>query len=266
MTYLRRPHKQNTSHAILWWTVLVLAMIIVTLNFSSWTIPIGQRFAQVAWKLARPIRTATAAVTLPFTSKNALLSENAKLKRSIQLFTNEKNRIAVIEEENKVLRDVFSRSIDRSFVASYMLRNGGSAPYDVIVLDAGAREGIQTGDRVFSDSVTAIGVITRVFDTTSFVSLFSSPTVTTTCILGAEGVVLECVGQGSGNYEIKVPRDIDVAIGDAVFLPGIRHDILGMIDEIIDGGLAQSVKTLLFRAPVQVEKESILLIEAEHSQ
>ena len=83
----------------------------------------------------------------------------------------------------------------------------------------------------------------------SKVKLYSSSGNIVEVIIGEEAIRVDALGYGAGNFEIKLPRNSGVSIGDTVYLPNIFPRVLGMIEEI-DDNPNDAFERVLFKSPI----------------
>lgn len=94
------------------------------------------------------------------------------------------------------------------------------APYDMLILGAGAADGVVPGALVTAEGGVPVGTVTSVASRTSQATLFSAPGRVSEGWMGEERLPVTLSGKGSGAFFAEVPRDAAVAEGDLVYLPG----------------------------------------------
>lgn len=107
----------------------------------------------------------------------------------------------------------------------------GSSPYDTIIIDKGTSDGVREGARVMYDNVI-LGHVSQALDTTSKIELLSSPGSMTDVMVGNPPTAVVAEGQGGGNFFIKMPHGVAVAVGDIVTLPGSAGIIVGVVGDV----------------------------------
>jgi len=61
--------------------------------------------------------------------------------------------------------------------------------------------------------------------------------------------VLEVLG--GGNFEVKLPRGVDIREGDVISFPAINTQIVGVVEKI-KVKAADPFQTILFKSPVNI--------------
>src|SRR3989344_4872836 len=178
-----------------------------------------------------------------FASKNSLYLEN----QNLQSKKTEKTKV--------VLGSILSKP--------------NQSPYDTLVLDIGADLGIKSGERVLALGNVLIGRIANIYHNSSKVILFSSNGEKTQVVVveknlpaGRQGVFLELVGRGGGNFEMIMPRDLKLEKGDQVVLPGIIPYVVGIVETIISDPRDPFVKALL-TSPVNIQELKFVEVETQ---
>ncbi|MCK5027628.1 MAG: hypothetical protein KAS07_04365, partial [Candidatus Pacebacteria bacterium] len=64
-----------------------------------------------------------------------------------------------------------------------------------------------------------------------------------------EALVAEAIGLGGGNFEIKLPKNSHVSIGDTVYMSGIDSRVFGIVEKI-ESGTKDAFERILFKSPV----------------
>jgi cell shape-determining protein MreC len=109
------------------------------------------------------------------------------------------------------------------------------APYDMLIIGAGAMDGVELGALVTAEGGVPVGSVSSVAAHTAQVSLFSSPGRSTEGWAGETRIPLTLFGKGSGAFAAEVPRDAGIIIGDQVFVPGPGALPVGRVKEVETG-------------------------------
>ena len=186
-----------------------------------------------------------------FSSKAALERENVTLKAELTHAQAELADRDALYAENLALKKSFGR-IDAApgrVLADVIMRPPG-VPYDMLLVDAGTRQGVALGALVSGGGSTVIGTVSDVYDSTARVALFSSPGAQYSALLrGTVPVSIE--GNGGGSFSGKVPAATQAAVGDHITLLGIAGGFAGTISAI-KAPEGDSFKTLYFHLPVDL--------------
>ena len=196
-----------------------------------------------------------------FAFKNSLYLENKSLKSKLD------ENSAIIANYNSVLADNLSlreilgrKDATTTMVLAAIMGKPNQSPYDTLVIDAGIKQGLQTGNMVFALGNVPIGRTANVYSNSSKVVLFSSAGEKTQVIVGEKDIFMEVVGRGGGNFEMIVPRDFTLSKGDQVILPGIFPYVLGVVETIISDPRDPFIKVLL-TSPVNIQELKFVEVE-----
>ena len=196
-----------------------------------------------------------------FISKNSLFLENESLK--IKLLENEikmLNYDALVADDISLKEILGRKDLKTNMVLSAILSKPNQSPYDILVIDAGTNEGLKVGNMVFALGNVPIGRIGEVYTSSSKVILFSTSGEKTQVSIGKknlpagrQGIFMEIIGRGGGNFEMVLQRDLMLSKGDQVFLPGIVPHVVGIVETIISDPRDPFQKALL-TSPVNVQE------------
>lgn len=134
------------------------------------------------------------------------------------------------------------------------------SPYDILVLEAGAREGISIGDAVKTIDGIVLGSISEVFRDFSRATLLSAPGQKVAVRIGDKGIQAEASGVGAGEFHVTLPREFEISIGDAVMFPGIMPKPVGTVGSV-EFRDVDFLQLISFRSPVNFSALKFVLIE-----
>ncbi len=92
------------------------------------------------------------------------------------------------------------------------------APYDVLIIDQGARAGIREGALVSGPGGTPVGLVGDAGNVQSRVTLFSTRGIETAGWVGGNRIPLTLTGAGAGAFTAAIPRDAGAQVGDGVYV------------------------------------------------
>ena len=69
--------------------------------------------------------------------------------------------------------------------------------------------------------------------------------------IGDSAIGAEAKGLGGGNFEIELPRNVDVFVGDSIYVSDINPRVLGTI-EYINSDPNDVFERILFKSPVNL--------------
>lgn len=199
-----------------------------------------------------------------FRDKERLIKENESLVSELdrmQVQVLDRNLLA---EKVTKLEEALGRMRSDNRVVAEVIIDQARSPYDVLIVDAGEKEGVAVGnDVVYAGS----GIIGKVIESTSGsskVKLFSSPGSEESVLVGSHYIPANSRGRGMGNFEAKVPQDSLVVVGDTI-ISTKGNLILGTIS-LIEEKPAEPFKRIFFRSPFNIsEVRSVEIIIDKHS-
>ena len=164
-------------------------------------------------------------------NKIALL-EDELLKTQILLLSKESGGNIISKEENQF--KVLSRP-------PYSL-------YDTLLVNI-SDKAVNIGDLVFVDNIF-VGEVAEVESYTASVKMKSSSGEKT--VVRISNVDAEAEGQGGGQFLVKIPKDLDVEIGDAVLIPSLNNILLGTVGSV-EQDSAGTFQNIRFSIPISFQ-------------
>lgn len=235
---------------------LIVGALLVVFSFT----PIGGFVSSGVYTAATPLmhvgdiakESWTAKYSALFHEKETLVEENADLKAQLAAVSARLLDRNLLFDENMKLREMLGREMqDAVKVTARVLAGPSRTPYDTLLLDAGATSGVQVGDKISAGASAIIGEVSEVYGSSAKVILYSSPGQQVDVFLGEDRVPAVATGRGAGNFDIQIPRDISVSLGDPIIIPGSDIRIAGSIERI-DDDPNNPFKTILFKSPVNL--------------
>ncbi|HUD02518.1 MAG TPA: rod shape-determining protein MreC [Candidatus Paceibacterota bacterium] len=226
----------SPKHRSRFWIVLFFAACVVVL-----AVLLRNNMSNFFWNAASPVmafrnsldtnevstlRAELASTTAALADRNALYAENINLKQ------------------------LLGRTVSNHSVLAAVLQKPPSIPYDTLIIDIGRQDNVAPGDLVFAGGTLAIGTVSEVYDTTSRVTLLSSPGETYDALLNGS-VPVSLTGQGDGSMSGEVPAGTPVKAGDSIVLPGIGSSFVGSVSHVSEEA-GSSFITLYVQLPVNL--------------
>lgn len=193
-------------------------------------------------------------------NKKTLEEENIFLREKVQELETNLLSCQALEEENKELKNALSRNKEQRYLIAFVLSRPPQSPYDVLIIDAGSNNGIENGMEVTAYGDILIGHVNEVFAKTSKVKLISFPQEETNAMMLDANVPVIAVGQGSGNFEINLPKAVEVKEGEKVVALGINPLLLGIVEKI-KSNPSDPFQKILFRLPVNIQELNYVMIK-----
>jgi len=189
-----------------------------------------------------------------FKFKQSLIDEKVGLEQKLFLAGNLIAENEILQKENETLKDLLGRKeIKQKTILGVILVKPPQTPYDSIILDIGSDDNVKVGDKVVASTNIYIGEITEVYKSSSKVVLYSSPGQKLSVVLGENSVSAEAVGMGGGNFNINLPKEVEVKEGDVIVIPSITANVFGIVEKV-NSQSKDSFQTVLFKSPVNINE------------
>ena len=262
MTYLssRKSATWRRKRKLFTWAFIVgVVVVFIFLRFNVFS-PISSFFHRLVvpiWKIENSVKDKFASYQFLIRSKKSLLEENELLQERLEEYRIDLLYKNILFDENQKLKEIFGRAegefilSDLSRVESreveglvlgVILSKPNRSPYDTLVIDVGKNRpaqtdenrggGIKEGDLVFAEGNILIGQIEEVFRKSSKVSLFSTPGEKLDVVISGSDMYTTLTGRGGGNFEMTLPRDIEIEENTAVLFPSINSYLVARVEKI----------------------------------
>jgi cell shape-determining protein MreC len=271
MRFLQQNKFQNSLKArprkrLLKTGIIISALVLIVIIFNYFTFGgVSQILHTVGipiWKSQAGVLSAFENLFVGLKDKQSLLTENKKLKDEAVRLKLVSIGAEILRKENEDLRMFLNRDISRELIAASILTRPNRTLYDTFIVDVGRVNGVTQGSYVFGVEEVAIGSVEEVYAHTSLISLYSTPGRKTEVLLGSELVSAKAVGRGGGDFELRIPRGIEVLEGHAVYSPNLDGGIFGVIEKVI-ALPADSFQTVLFSSPVNIQTLHVVAIQLQ---
>ena len=247
--------------------LVVLAFVLVVILFNYVTFGGVSRMLHTVgvpvWKSQAGVLSVFRDISILLQDKQNLIRENERLQEEITRLELTSLGDLVLRKENEYFRQILNRDTSPELVAAAVLTRPNRTLYDTFIVDVGRRDGITEGALVYGIGGVTIGSVEEVFAHTSRISLYSTPGRKTEVFLGdaeTELVSVEAIGRGGGDFEVHIPRGIEVSEGYAVYAPGLGGSIFGVIEEVITIP-SDPFQTILFSSPINIQSIHVVTIE-----
>ena len=144
----------------------------------------------------------------------------------------------LLRAENAELKTRLGRPPSGSgqVVLAGVLQRPPYTPYDTLVIDAGAAQGVAEGALVSAGGQALIGRVSSVFAESARVTLFSAAGETHEGMLvpshNGATIPVTSVGQGGGSMAAEVPAGTQVTAGDAVVFVGSAAGLTALVSAV----------------------------------
>ncbi len=188
-------------------------------------------------------------------SKKDLWKQNTLLRKKIDELELQIKTAGNLRAENEELKSIMGKvPPGTEIVLAGILAKPNTTPYDTLIIDRGSIHGLAPDMRVYADGDVLLGEIDSVEEKTARVLLYSAPGNISQVVYGNTGRFFNARGEGNGTFEVEVARDIDVAVGDMFFYPGLETTIIGVVKKV-DFDARDSFKKVLMKSPVNIQEE-----------
>jgi cell shape-determining protein MreC len=160
-----------------------------------------------------------------------------------------------LRKENESLKSMLNRSASSTVTLAYILKKPPFTAYDSFIIDVGSKQKIKVGEKVYAPQGILIGEIAEVDPTFSKVKLYSTSGEKYEVLLGVgtstENIQVTATGRGGGSFEISIPKDMKVKIGEPVTIPNLSSNIFGIVKEV-KREESKTFSTILFSQPINI--------------
>lgn len=229
MNYLlKNRHKKNYSRKIIF---IIGLFILGALAFSLFD-NLLIKIISPLWRAENGFSRGLGRSADFFRSRQALMRENGTLKERLSSLELEVSELSLKKIELANLESLLGRTVYKESIAAGVLTHPPQSPYDLVVVDAGAHDGITVGARVTLPEGPLLGEVSEVFPTFSKVKLFSTSGEKTDAVLERHQVPVQLEGMGAGNFKIIVPRETEVVLGDRVLSSSLGSSLVAVVEDI----------------------------------
>lgn len=163
-----------------------------------------------------------------FYTRTSLQDRIRSLEAFIDTHAYDTERLALLEERYGAL---FESVREDDLIPAYVVASPNQTPYDTLVLNKGASDGVREGALVYAqDSV--IGRVAHAYTHSAFVILYSTPDVTVPGYIYGPDIFVKGIGMGNGVIRFGVPQGLNVAVGDPVVVPIGDASLYGTVNFI----------------------------------
>jgi len=251
MMMMLRYNKKNKKTKKIVLFIIIIGLIYV-LFLSEFSAPITGYFHRVAaplWRIGAQTKEILKPYLSYFSFQRGLYIEKQELQQQLEIIRVKLADRSFLLHENNILKEKLRRSTSTpERILAVVLAKPNITLYDTLIIDVGEKNKISLGDLVMVENIV-IGEIVKVYQTSSKVRLYSTSGIKTNVFIGDSAIATEAIGLGGGNFKIELPQNLDVFVGDSVYISGISPYILGTI-EFITKDANYALKEIMFRSPV----------------
>ncbi len=193
-------------------------------------------------------------------SRKNLLKHIADLEQEKESSRVLREEAAMLRKENESLKMQLGRRVHTSEgVLARVLTLPNRSFYDTIIVDVGSADGVTVEQFVFAFDTILIGTITDVQDHRSTVQLFSAPGRQTSGTAEGSDLSITLIGRGSGEYEVRMPRDLSFTLGELISYQSMETAVLAKIEHIATDP-RDPFQRLLAKAPVNLAALKFVMV------
>jgi cell shape-determining protein MreC len=255
MNYLRKSSNFEERRKNLQKRYFIVTIILIVVMIILATGPVRRAFFSLAkpvWNLKNNIIGSNFFEYFKF--KQTLIDEKITLEKKLFLAGNTLAMNKILQTENDTLKDLLGRKETRlKTVLANILVKPPQTPYDLLTIDVGEDYGVKFGDKVIANTNVFIGEVSEVLSHSAKVTLYSTPGKKLSVVLGANQVTAEAVGIGGGNFNISLPKEVEVKEDDVIIIPSITPNVFGIVEKV-NAKDTDSFQTVLFKSPVNISE------------
>ena len=196
-----------------------------------------------------------------FFSKKTLYTENENLKLRVSQNEAQMLNYDSVSKDNIDLKEILGRKkTNQDLLVSAILSKPNRSLYDTLIIDAGKNQGVAIDQRVFALGNIPIGRIVEVYANSSKVILYSNPGEKTEIVISGKNTFMQIIGRGGGNFEIILPKNINLDNGTEVTLPGITPYVVATVIKTVSDPRDSFTKALL-ASPVNIQNLKFVEVE-----
>lgn len=231
--------------SVAFFVLLILFLSFFRLNDSS--------FNERIWRFGLQGQTVLKVFKSYLISKNHLLNENLRLKTELEKANLKLIHESIYEAENQKLKQILGRNVNNKIILAQILSKPNRSPYDIIVIDVGENDGVLVGQRVIANGIVSIGEVAEVSKKDSKVKLYSTPGSKIFAVLEGSQIDVELNGAGSGGFEIIVPKDVSVHVGQAILAKSLNLKTIAIVSGVVSNEY-DSFKKVLAKSPINIQQ------------
>lgn len=195
----------------------------------------------VVWGIARAIVGNTIAdkplvsastVVDTLSSKRTLVNKITELQTTLESYDAELSTAALLQIENAQLKAQLNRVPAAGGTLAHVVTLPNRSLYDTITVDAGREQDIVEGQIAYAFDRIALGVVSSVATDHATITLFSAPGRETSGTVSGSNIAITMIGRGGGEYEVRMPRDVEFVVGGLIAYQSTDTSVLAEIERI----------------------------------
>lgn len=194
--------------------------------------------------------------------KKDLEFELNSLKEKNSALEADRERFKTAIKENEELKNILGRKENKELLLAYVSARPGYGLYNGLIIDAGRRQGVETGMAVTAYGEFLLGYVEEAGNEFSKVKLISFPGEDLNVFI--EGKVAALArGLGGETMQIILPRDIEVFSGDRILANSSPDFFVGTVEKITRE-TADPFQRITFHLPANIQElQRVYLIKSK---
>lgn len=206
------------------------------------------------WKTENTITSGIVGDESVFLTRSSLQKRNEELKMINEELNNRMMDYSVIKKENDELKELLGRVPKKNdYILGVVLSKPSRSIYDTIIIDIGTNDGVSESMEVFALGNIPIGYVKKAYNNSSTVELYSSPGETLEAQIEGTNASTILTGRGGGNFEMSIPKDLNITTGNTLVLPRISANVVAIVANVVSDGHDPLQKVIL-RSPINIEE------------
>lgn len=242
MTYLSDKARSKSKYINIPLTCIVCALFIYYWSsFRAMAYPFVEPVLRGYGSSKIAAKVVPSFVSTYMTSHKTLADNNRNLELTIERLENELAAKDALIRERTFLDN--EKNINTSpILVMYPVAEDVTKLYSTILLSKGYKEGIEKNGLVYVRGMQPVCEIIEVHDRTSLCELLSKGNRITEGVTSSSSIMLTLVGVGGGSFLASIPKEMNVSIGETVYLRSNPAYVLGTVVSIKENDQATGVK------------------------
>lgn len=256
MTNIKKSRKDKKSFFRFF--IVILIIIFLIFNYFKW-----KPLHKVTLLMSGPILNIKEVVLKPFSNISFFFFSKQKIEKENQLLKRENLNLKIEVLSNIILKKEYNdllfqkeEKFEDSLLAKVILKPPFSS-FDNFVL-GGKFDEFKIGQKIYYQNVI-LGEIVEIRDNIAIAKLYSASGSKIPAKL-IDGNQFEVFGKGSGQYEMILPKDVEIKEGDPIIYPENEIILLGVINKITSTS-DDLFKKALFNIPIDFKDINYVSIE-----
>lgn len=186
------------------------------------------------------------------TPKRTLVRKITELQTTLNAYNAELVTAKLLADENAQLKAELGRPGATKGTLAHVITLPNRSFYDTFTIDGGAAIGIKENQIAYAFGGIALGVISSVQDHSATVTLFSASGRTTSGTATGSNVAVTLIGRGGGEYEVRIPREVQFTVGGLIAYQSTESTVLAEIERIVTDP-RDPFQRLIAKAPVNLQ-------------